>query len=82
MDDTRETMVGVRALRGNLTRYLREAAQGASILITSHDTVIAELRSPAPSLRPARQPGALRGKIRMADDFDELPAEVLAAMEA
>jgi len=29
----------------------------------------------------ARKPGALRGKIKVAEDFDSLPADVLAAME-
>jgi antitoxin (DNA-binding transcriptional repressor) of toxin-antitoxin stability system len=76
-----EIRVGVRELRGNLTRYLREARQGKSILVTSHDAVIAEIRPPATRHRPARQPGALRGQIRMADDFDTLPADTLAAME-
>jgi len=43
--------------------------------------VIAELRPPSvQALRP-RQPGALRGKIRIAPDFDTLPEEVLATME-
>lgn len=73
--------VGVRELRGNLTRYLREARQGTAVLITSHDAVIAEIHPPSLALRPARQPGALRDQIRMADDFDILPAEVLIAME-
>ncbi len=76
-----EIRVGVRELRGNLTRYLREARKGAAVLVTSHDAVIAEIHPPSPRLRPARQPGALRGQIRMADDFDVLPADVLAAME-
>ena len=73
--------VGVRELRGNLTRYLREARQGTAVLITSHDAVIAEIHPPSLALRPARRPGALKGQIRMADDFDILPADVLAAME-
>ncbi|MGI4744745.1 MAG: type II toxin-antitoxin system prevent-host-death family antitoxin [Janthinobacterium lividum] len=73
--------VGVRELRGNLTRYLREARQGTAVLVTSHDAVIAEIRPPSLAQRPARRPGALRGQIRMADDFDTLPADVLAAME-
>ena len=80
-DASQEIRVGVRELRGNLTRYLREARQGASILVTSHDAVIAEIHPPSPRLRPARQPGALRGQICMAEDFDVLPAGVLAAME-
>ena len=73
--------VGVRELRGNLTRYLREVRQGTAVLITSHDAVIAEIHPPSLARRPARQPGALKGQIRMADDFDILPADVLAAME-
>ena len=51
------------------------------MLITSHDAVIAEIHPPSLARRPTRQPGALKGQIRMADDFDILPADVLAAME-
>ena len=73
--------VGVREFRGNMTGYLRQAQQGASFLITSHGEVVAELRPPAAAERARRVPGALRGKIRMAPDFDVLPDDVLAAME-
>jgi antitoxin (DNA-binding transcriptional repressor) of toxin-antitoxin stability system len=80
-ESTPPMQVGVRELRGNLTRYLREARQGASILVTSNDTVIAELRAPPAQARAPRQPGALRGQIVMAEEFDTLPTDVLAAME-
>jgi antitoxin (DNA-binding transcriptional repressor) of toxin-antitoxin stability system len=73
--------VGVRELRENMTGFLRMVRQGASFLITSHDRVVAELRPPPQSQLSPRQPGALRGKIRMAPDFDTLPADVLAAIE-
>ena len=43
--------------------------------------LVAEIRPPSQAQRSPRQPGALRGKIRMAADFDTLPADVLAAME-
>lgn len=76
-----ELRIGVRELRGNLTRYLREVREGASILITSHDVVIAEMRPPPQRLREARQPGALRGQIRMSADFDTLPDDLLHVME-
>ena len=71
--------VGVREFRGNLSGFLRQARLGGSFLIMSHDQVLAEIRPPAERLR--RQPGALRGKIRIAPDFDVLPTGVLAAME-
>ncbi|KON62654.1 hypothetical protein KOEU_33040 [Komagataeibacter europaeus] len=41
--------IGVREFRGNLTAYLRQVRQGSTILVTSHDQVVAELRPPASS---------------------------------
>ncbi|WP_196756842.1 type II toxin-antitoxin system Phd/YefM family antitoxin [Gluconobacter oxydans] len=73
--------IGVREFRGNLTAYLRQVRQGSTILVTSHDQVVAELRPPTPSYRPRRQPGALRGRIRMSDDFDQTPSDILESME-
>jgi antitoxin (DNA-binding transcriptional repressor) of toxin-antitoxin stability system len=73
--------VGVREFRGNMTGILRQARQGASFLITSHDEVLAEIHPPSASQRAPRRPGALRGKIWMAPDFDALPSDILAAME-
>jgi len=73
--------VGVREFRGHLSRFLRQASQGGSFLIMSHDEVLAELRPPPRADRPARRPGSLRGKIRMTPDFDTLPSDILAAME-
>lgn len=73
--------VGVREFRGNLTGFLRQARQGSSFLVMSHDQVLAEVGPPPKAELPRRRPGALRGKIRIAPDFDGLPADVLAAME-
>jgi antitoxin (DNA-binding transcriptional repressor) of toxin-antitoxin stability system len=73
--------VGVREFRGNLTGFLRQARQGRSFLIMSRDQVLAEVGPPSHTARPHRQPGALRGKIRIAPDFDALPSDTLAAME-
>jgi antitoxin (DNA-binding transcriptional repressor) of toxin-antitoxin stability system len=73
--------VGVREFRGNLTGYLRQARQGASFLVISRDQVVAEIRPPPTTERPRRKPGALRGKIRMAPDFDTIPPGVLRAID-
>lgn len=73
--------VGVREFRGNLTGFLRQARHGASFLITSHDQVLAEIGPPPNVEPPSRRPGALRGKIRMAPDFDTFPPDTLEAME-
>ncbi len=73
--------VGVREFRGNLTGILRQVRQGSSFLITSHYLVLAVDRPPPPADRKRRRPGALRGKIWMAPDFDTLPPDILAAIE-
>jgi antitoxin (DNA-binding transcriptional repressor) of toxin-antitoxin stability system len=84
MDDPtgkQQLRVGVRELRDNLSGYLRQARQGASILVMSHDEIVAEIGPPSRPNRPRRQAGALAGKIRMAPDFDTWPDEILASFE-
>jgi antitoxin (DNA-binding transcriptional repressor) of toxin-antitoxin stability system len=73
--------VGVREFRANITGFLRQARNGHAFLVTSHDQVLAEIRPPSRVEPPRRQPGVLRGKIRMEPDFDTLPPDVQAAME-
>lgn len=73
--------IGVREFRANMAGFLRQAHAGRTFLVTSRDEVLAEIRPPSRSARPPRQTGALRGQIRMADDFDVLPPDVIAALE-
>ena len=82
LDGEAAQRVGVRELRENLTSFLRQARHGRSFLITSHDQVLAEITPPPAGRQPRRKPGALRGKIQLAPDFDTLPPEVLSAIEA
>ncbi len=39
--------VGVKALKNNLSAYLKEAQSGTLVLVTDRDRVIAELRHPS-----------------------------------
>lgn len=73
--------IGVREFRGNMTGFLNQVRQGSSFLITSHDEVVAELHPPSRPERARRLPGALRGQIWMAPDFDTWPDDILDAME-
>ncbi len=73
--------VGVREFRSNFTAFMRKVQAGQSFLVTSHDEVVAEVRPPPAARMAQRRPGALRGKIHMAPDFDVLPDDVVAAME-
>ncbi|SFI17778.1 prevent-host-death protein [Methylobacterium brachiatum] len=73
--------IGVRTFRNHIDAFLREARNGHTFLVTSRGEVLAELRPPADAVRADRTPGALRGRIRMAPDFDTLPPDMLAAMQ-
>lgn len=73
--------IGVRELRENLSAYMRRVQGGAVIHVMSRDDVVAELRPPSPEVQAPRRPGALRGKIRMAADFDQTPDDLIDAME-
>ncbi|ABR61783.1 antitoxin of toxin-antitoxin stability system [Sinorhizobium medicae] len=72
--------VGVREFRGNLTSFLQQVQDGQRFVLTSHHKVVAEIGPPSSDVG-ARKPGALRGRIKIADDFDSLPADLLKAME-
>lgn len=76
--------IGVRELRGKLGDYLRQAKDGARFLIVSRGQPVAELGAPVgvpADEKPPRRLGVLRGKIWMADDWDEWPEGFLDAME-
>lgn len=73
--------IGLGEFRDTMAEVLRRAQGGDTFLITSHDEVMAEIHPPSRPARPHRRPGALRGRIHMADDFDVLPPDVIAAME-
>jgi antitoxin (DNA-binding transcriptional repressor) of toxin-antitoxin stability system len=65
--------ISVAAL--HLTRLVELVATGDAIVIAKAGRPVARPLSSEP-----RQPGLLKGKIRIADDFDDpLPEEIMAA---
>lgn len=72
----------MRDLRSNLRGYIKRAHDGQIIEVTSRDEVVAELRPPFPTFKESRRkPGTLKGRIKIAADFDELPAEMIDSFE-
>jgi prevent-host-death family protein len=71
--------VNVYEAKTHLSQLLDRAAAGEEIVIARAGRPIARLvaLSDVPSQR--RRPGAWRGKVSIADDFDELPTEMEAA---
>ena len=73
--------VSIYEAKTTLSHLVDQALRGDEIVITRHGRPVARL-VPARSARTPRKLGALRGKIRVARDFDApLPAHVLALFE-
>ena len=72
--------IGVREFRGNFSGFMRQVRHGSSFVVTSRNEVVAIIQPPQ-SLPPRRQAGTLRGRIKMAPDFDAMPPGLLATME-
>ena len=67
--------------KAQLSRLVDQALRGDDVLITRHGRPVARLVAAKPERR-VRELGALRGKIRVAKDFDApLPAALQALFE-
>ena len=69
-------MVNIHEAKTHLSRLLEAVERGDDVIIARAGKPVARL-VPVRSRR-TRQPGAWRGRITIADDFDETPAEVVA----
>lgn len=69
----------VAELRGNLAKFLQEAENGAEFVVMSRNRAVARIGPPAG--KQELPFGALEGQIEMAPDFDDLPEDILLAME-
>ena len=73
--------ISVYSAKTHLSRLLDRAAGGEDVVITRHGRPVARLVATGPGRKPRRL-GTLKGKIRIAADFDApLPEELLAAFE-
>lgn len=70
--------VNVYEAKTHLSQLLDRAAAGEEIVIARAGRPIARLVALSGASQ-RRVPGAWRGKVSIADDFDELPAEMDAA---
>ena len=69
------------AAKTQLSKLVDRAAAGEEIVIAKAGKPMAKL---VPLERPKRlrEPGFLKGKLRIADDFDQWPEDILASFEA
>jgi prevent-host-death family protein len=71
--------VNVYEAKTHLSQLLDRAAAGEEIVIARAGRPIARLVPLSDASSRPRTPGAWRGKVSIANDFDELPPELEAA---
>lgn len=69
--------VNVHEAKSQLSRHLLAVEHGEDVVIARAGRPVARL-VPASAPTHGRAPGAWRGRIRVADDFDDTPDEVVA----
>lgn len=57
-------VVGLKELKNRLAEYVRLAQNGETVLVTSRDRVVAELRPPEPGRGPTLQDALLAEAVR------------------
>ncbi len=74
-------LINIHDAKTHLSRLLDEVAAGAEIVIARAGRPVAR-RVPLAAVKSLRKPGFLKGKIKIADDFDApLAEEMLAQFE-
>ena len=73
--------INIHEAKTHLSRLVDEVSAGEELIIAKAGKPLARL-VPIKLARPARKPGFLKGKIRIANDFDiALPSELIDAFE-
>jgi prevent-host-death family protein len=68
-------LVNVHQAKTHLSKLLDQVAAGEEVVIARHGKPVAKLLAVEGEL-PPRRPGALKGKIWIADNFDEFDEEL------
>lgn len=71
-------IVNTHEAKTRLSELLRRVEAGEEIIIGRAGRPVARLM-PYRAEREPRRPGAWKGRVKMSDDFDELPEEYLDA---
>jgi prevent-host-death family protein len=70
-----DNAVSIHEAKTHLSQLLRRVEAGEEIVVRRGRTPIAKIVAYEAPKKP-RKPGRLRGRIRLAADFDELPDEL------
>ncbi len=70
--------VNIHEAKTHFSRLVDRAARGEEIVIAKAGKPVAKLVGYGQE-GASRKPGAWRGRVRLAPDFDQLPSELMAA---
>lgn len=71
-------LVNISEAKARLSALIEKVVGGKEVIIGKAGKPVAKLVRYKGNEKP-RQPGALRGKIEIADDFDEMPDDIAKA---
>lgn len=74
-------IMNIHEAKTHFSKLIEIVGRGEEVIIARAGKPVASL-VPIPSTTPVRRAGALKGKIKIADDFDEpLPDQIAASFE-
>jgi prevent-host-death family protein len=73
-------IVNIHDAKTHFSKLVERVAQGEEIVIGRAGKPVARLVPYEPT-HERRKPGAWKGKVKLAPDFDETPEELIAAFE-
>jgi prevent-host-death family protein len=76
------TEVGMHEAKTKLSQLVERAEAGEDIVITRNGKPVARLAAVVQTNSLAAVHGALRGRVHLTDDFDELPDDIADAFGA
>jgi prevent-host-death family protein len=71
--------VGMHEAKTTLSRLVEAAQSGEEVVITRRGEPVVKLEPIPPEKPRVSLYGSLKGQIKMADDFDELPEDIAKA---
>jgi prevent-host-death family protein len=71
-------ITNISEAKAQLSALVEKVIAGKEVVIGKAGKPVAKIVPYDPTTQP-RTPGALRGKIQIADDFDELPEDIATA---
>ncbi len=71
-------ITNISEAKAQLSRLIEKVSSGEDVIIDKAGKPVARI-IPYEHRRMIREPGALKGKVEIADDFDTLPDDIAAA---